>query len=510
MKKKAIFILSILFIFGISAFSISVSPMVIEIEARPGDTIEDDLLIVAEEQGGPLALNVFKPVQTSDGALDYLSIEQCEQGDTPYWFTIDPEILLAPYQYITVPFSIKVPFTAKGTNVAAIMLEPDSIQAAQSLKVKVRFAILIIIRVQTSGLRETYNIKDFGFTPDEDGQPSMAVTFENDSLTDYFTNIDASIRDSDGKPVERVRLITKQSEAMGNISTWLLPGSEIVFKKELSNIFSPGDYKVHLFINFGGRQRIVSSVLTIEKEKYNFPEQEELYMIFDKPNISLSLMPRSVKTQVIEVTNKGSEAVDIIIQPAEVRENYKRSLLDWVSFRGTPNFNLKPERSNRMAITFSIPEGTEPGGYYGKLVYTASKDATPLVSKEVILGVTVGEPTLAATFLDIATEVGESESLITLLIKNTCNIHFENLKGTFRLINMNLGIQVAAGSLEPSRSNWVFPADTVSMFGNIIKKIEPANYLLEYEIWEGNKNIIRSSAMFVIEAEPQLAYYNNF
>lgn len=505
-KKQLILMLFIGIIFAVPIFSISITPLVIELEGKPGDTIQSMFRIIGENDGGIVSVSVHKGWQDEEGMLDFSTEETYERNDIPNWFEIKSEVSINPYQVYDLPFTVNIPFTAKGTHAAVVLVEPDTIEAAQSLMVQIRFVLLVIIRVRTSGQRTSFEVDELDFKVNElKDQLSLEVNFENDSLMDYFISMDASIRDSNGRIVERLHMFSQQERDMGNSYTWLLPGSKIYFRRNISKIYAPGEYKIHLFINFGGKQRIVTKVLSITAEEFGFPEPKDLLLTFEHPYLGLDLKAKSVKTQLVQVKNMGKESVNVSVEQADLKENYERSLIPWIKMRGLQYFELGSGRSNRLAITFTIPKDVEEGSYYGKLVYTASDEATSIISKDFILGVTIGEPTLSATAIDFQSELIDNENLITLLLYNDGNTHFSDLKGNFSIVEKLSGETISSGLLEPSREEWIFPGDTVSLFGNFEGELPPNDYLVLFKIFTGNDLLIQRSIELTIEPKEQLA-----
>lgn len=495
--SRLIFIISLV-IFASFVFSLEVQPLAFEKEVSPGEKIVIPLKI-SSEVDQKVSLTLLKYTQQEDGKHEFVEYEE-SRDSVSNWFAFPKEVFLRAYYSANISVEVKVPYTAKGTYVSVIMVEPEEEGAVTGITIKVRFAVLIVLRVSAPGLRQSYEIEDFEIIPDENKEPVLTVKFHNNSPLDYFASLDAAIRGPDGRTVEKVHLETGQSSSRGIAQTWLIPDARVVFSEKISKILSSGKYKVHLYVNYGDRQRIVTKSFQIDREQFNLPEPKELYLLFERPDINLHLKPRSVKTELVSVTNKGKEPVDVSVALSEIRSNYENSLLPWTTLRGKEEFSLSPGKSSKTVLTFKVPADAQEGAYYGKLVYTASKDATPIISRDFLLSLIIGEPTISATLLSFDIEKGEDqEILLSALLENNGEVHLANLKGTYEIFKPGEIVPVFSGELEPSREGWILPEEKVIMAAILEGILEEGNYILVLKVYDGEEFVMQSNKGFEIK-----------
>ncbi|AKI97501.1 hypothetical protein [Kosmotoga pacifica] len=482
------------------AYSLEVIPLVFQQEVNPGDSISIPVRL-SSEIDQKVSLTLLKYIQREDGKQEFVEYEDT-RSSVAKWFSFPDMVFLRAYVPTNIRVNVNIPYTAKGTYVSVIMVEPEEVGGVLGISIKIRFAILIVLRVSAPGLRQTYEIDEFEIVPGEEKEPVVTVKFHNNSLLDYFASIDASIRDPNGRTVEKLHLETGQSINRGLAQTWLIPDSKVTFSAKASKILVSGKYKVHLYINYGDRQRIVTKSFQIDREMFSMPEPKELYLLFDKPYVSLHLNPRSVKTELVSVTNKGGEPVDVNVDLLDISSNFENSLLSWVAVRGKDKFKLSPNKTSRTVLTFKVPSDAKEGAYYGKLVYTASKEATPIISRELLLSVVIGKPTVSATLLGIGLERDEEkEMLLSVLLKNDGKVHFSELSGTFEMIKPGEIVSTLSGELEPSREGWILPEEKIIMTSILKSILEAGNYALILKIYDAEELILQVSAEISIGNE---------
>ena len=499
--SRLFFIISLAFLLGTSvAFSLEVQPLAFQKEVNPGDKILIPLKI-SSEVDQKISLKLLKYTQREDGKQEFVEYED-SRDSVLNWFAFPNTIFLRAYSSANIAVEVKIPYTARGTYVSVIMVEPEEEGAVTGITIKIRFAILIVLRVSAPGLRQTYEIEDFDIVPDENKEPVVTVKFHNNSLLDYFASIDAAIRDPNGRTVEKVHLNTGQSLNRGIAQTWLVPDANVIFSAKVSKILSSGKYKVHLYVNYGDRQRIVTKSFQIDRELFKLPEPKELYLLFGKPYISLHLKPRSVKTELVSVTNKGGEPVDVSVKLSDIKSNFKNSLLPWTTLRGKEEFLLSPGKSSKTVLTFKVPADAEEGAYYGKLVYTASKDATPIISRDFLLSLIVGKPTVSATLLSVDVERGEDQEIfLSALLKNDGEVHLAKINGTYEIFEPGEIVPTFSGELEASREGWILPEEKIIMATTLDGIPEEGTYILALKIYDDKE--------LVMQASTELAFKNS-
>ena len=168
----------------ISAFAITVSPPIIEFDARPGDTIVDTIKLyneTTEPQTLSGAVQTFKALNET-GAPSFLPPE--ESTDLATWLKLDEStVTLKADERKDILFSINVPADAEpGGHFAGILWTPSGTTTLQGsgVGITVKTGTLILVRV-AGDINETGRL--VSFTADRASYnylpANFAVRFEN-------------------------------------------------------------------------------------------------------------------------------------------------------------------------------------------------------------------------------------------------------------------------------------------------------------------------------------------
>jgi len=186
--KKIFFVssfLALIFVLApISASAITISPPIIEFDARPGDTIVDVIKLyneTTEAQTLTGAVQTFKALNET-GAPSFLSPE--ESTDLATWLKLDETaVTLAADERKDVLFSINVPADAEpGGHFAGILWTPSGTTTLEGsgVGVTLKTGTLILVRV-AGNVSETGRV--VGFTADKSSYnylpANFSVRFEN-------------------------------------------------------------------------------------------------------------------------------------------------------------------------------------------------------------------------------------------------------------------------------------------------------------------------------------------
>ncbi|TYB82719.1 MAG: hypothetical protein FXF54_13775 [Kosmotoga sp.] len=501
MKHKFIGFCIFLFLVVSTVSALTVSPLTFKKDVNPGDNVRFTVQIVSAVDD-TISIGIENYIHTEEGKAEVKPFDENTQN-LKNWVDIPSEINVKARITTNLNFTVNIPLSARGTYVFAVVLEPGSTGQYQNIYFKARFAVIVLLRVQAPGLRTSYEIEEFEIVPDDNKQPMLKVKLKNNSKMDYFTIIDASVRDSERKPLEKIRLINQQVLELGRPETWILPGESIIFTGKIEEIRLPGQYYVHLFVTYDDRQRILTKTFDVEKENYLFSTPEELLLHFDNPNLVVELTPRSIKTEVIRVLNKGDKTINVELTLEDIRKNYINSMLSWINMRSENYFELASGRSAASVVTINVPQETENGAYYAKLKYTAFDGLKEISQKDFLLCALVGRVTPAATLIEAIVNNIEYEYTSSVLIKNTGKMHISELTGTLSLYKAGSFLPSLSFALEPSHDGWILPGDSIMMVGTQTGDISDGEYTCVVEIKSGDTTVVQHSFELSIKKESE-------
>lgn len=333
-------------------FAIGVEPMSVEIEADAGASTEFILTIRGEAQDTITKITPFQPLQQETGDITYQQVD-AETYSPIGWINLEQTEVEVPAGGRTdIPIRVNIPFGVRGTYILTLMVEPEAAQGEGMIQFKIRYAVRVTIRVNSSGIRENAKLDVIQFVPNEQNEPELQVKLKNNSGLDYICSVNASVRDENGRLIENMKMMTDSEQKRGQQGIRFYPDAALTFVGVPEKIVSAGTYRVQAIIKMNDFQRIFQQTLEISKDEFVFPDARDLYLIIDNTKRFLEIRPGGVKTDVIQATNEAQEPVDVTIQFTDVLPDFENSIKYFVSFRGEPKFTLQPGRANRLVSMY--------------------------------------------------------------------------------------------------------------------------------------------------------------
>ncbi len=446
-----VFIL-LIFSCAFSASALQVRPMIIDLDLEPGDTEEFELVL----SGGALArqsvsLTLMHPEQNIDGRLNYHEINP-EINPAVDWLRLESnEVTIPANENAVVRGTVDIPFDAWGSHTAVIMIDNDTIEQDTSfLGFRIRYAVRVNINIESPGQRPGVEIIDFSLEPDDSGRPIALVHFKNTSRLRFPAVADVTIRGEDRRLLERIPLFSQATSLSRRDDFQVYPGSELLYRGEVTKPLFPGDYEIQLFFRYAdGRQIIQRETVEITEE---FIREEEMkHLTADPEEILVSTLPGASSTQMLKLTNHFSEPLLVKTYQTDIKSNYEHSVFaeQEVDLRGDREFVLRPGGVYHQLLIFRPPRDLKPGGYYGYHdieVYNLNHDK--LEEHKVRLSSSVeGEIEKRAEIVDLSHDRGDNSDTLSLTFKNTGNTHiiprarvqlFDNNNEIYANIDMRL------------------------------------------------------------------------
>ncbi|MGM0370647.1 MAG: hypothetical protein ACQEP9_09505, partial [Bacillota bacterium] len=308
-KQLAIFLLGICFFILSSVtnvYAAGVKPLVIDVEAQPGDTHKFELTLTPGGKQEKVNFSLCKPVQLVSGGLKYK--QDPAEFAARDWVNLESkQVTVYPDKKKTVKGEVKVPFSAGGSHTVVVMVEPQkTTRRKNGLKLKVRYAIRINIRVERPGIYPRAEVVDFGLEADKDKQPQIQAMLTNLSKTDYLVAAEATIRDQKRRLVERVILKSPEGNKPKINKTRMYPGSKVGYLGQVTKRITPGKYKLRIFFKYGENGQIIKAKdIEVKEEQFDLPSAAELGAFTVKPKqLDLNLQPQAYKSKVIRLNNE--------------------------------------------------------------------------------------------------------------------------------------------------------------------------------------------------------------
>ena len=426
MTGFTIVVLVFLLSFSGVALAVGLRPLVIEMDLEPGTVKDFVILLSSEETRTIINVNLYQPVQLLDGGLIF------EEGDPLQnpaigWVELDKkQILLIPGEEGKITGRVRVPFDARGSYMATIMVEPERRQTSQ-IALHFRFAVRLRIRVERPGLRPAAEVEKFVLAAGEEKEPVLQALVRNTSALDYPTAAEATIRDGQGRLVERVELRPERLWAHPKQEILMYPFSKLLYIGKVKKYLPPGEYQLRLFFRYAaGKQVIVTETVQIGAEDFSFPETEFAALQVSPEELSFAGRPGTVSSRALTFTNNSGEECILFLSPVHLEYGYAYSIFEHTEFaiRGDDQFLLEPGKKKTVITTVHFPRDAKGQGNYGFLKAEAFKlDGGPLYEQMIPLEAVVGgDHQHTAEVLDFTYKRTGEEVLFSLVLKNTGNI----------------------------------------------------------------------------------------
>ena len=423
-------LIAILFWGTANVAAVGVRPLVIDLEMRPGETQDFELVLSPAAEEETIDIVLYEPVQLLSGGLNYQVPDRLTFSPLS-WVTLDSDqVVVYPGSEAKVKGSVTVPFSVGGSHTVILMVEPRIPPAEQGVSVQVRYAVRLNIRVDRPGLRQMADLEYFGIETTESGAPFVRALINNSSAWDYLVSGEVTIRDQERRLVERVVLKSPVAVTAGREATLLYPGAQVEFFGDITRPLNPGEYGLQVFFRYGDSGQILQrDVLTVDEGDFVFPGLDELGAFLVSPlTVEHELRAGVRKSQIFEFENLLGDPLRIELSLADVMPDYEYSALDWFELRGAQEFVLPARAKGRLAMTIAVPRDQADGGYYGRVQFRAFSTKTDELLSEILVpvGVVVGtDYGLDARIRSVSTASIEGEgTYFSIDLENSGDVSF--------------------------------------------------------------------------------------
>ncbi len=496
-RKFILFLLTLLFsllFYNFSVQAIGVRPLVIDLEVSPGATEEFEITLTPSDKVEIVNLSFYRPVQVNTGALLYQE-EDAESFSILNWIELEEKrVELAPGGNRVIRGRVTAPFAAEGTHTVVIMVEPEVEEAERGVTFKIRYAIRVNIKIDRPGLRPRGELLSVEFLTEDVDYPQIDVLFKNNSKMYYETTAEATLRNEQGRLIQRIELKPPVSWQSGSSSTTIYPGAEVFFTGNITEPLYPGDYQLRLFFRYANGMQLIEKREIRIKEEIGIGQHFKALRI-QPENISLDLRPGAVSSQLIEIENLSNEEVHLFVTGRDIEPDYPYSIYGnmEIQMRGEQEMLIPPYGKKRLVATFRSPGDLAAGAYYGYLdfIHPVAEDRAELYS--VGLEVISGRHELAAEAEILSLYPSEEIFSVEILNKGKGPLFPEGrlfLKdGEGRIVKeIELSMQEGMEKILPGKSGLML---------GIEEDIPAGSYTAEINIFEDGQSIVKKE--YVVE-----------
>ena len=435
-------------------FDLSLSPLLLEIDAAPGAKKSFSLYLTNENKTESLSMMAYTMdmIETHEGSY---SIE--EKGESEFscadWMQVeDSTFTLLPGETKTIKVNITVPRDAFGGRYGAVVFEPAPEKAPPGQKlgsVTYHFRMPAFVEVtirRFGGLVRKAIIADFkvesvptGKLAGKMGKEALGFTasVKNEGNIHVIGKGTLLIKDKEGR--------TKRRVPLGGGRGIVIPGATVGFRSLLKKP-PGGEYIARAVINLGGLSPVIAEIpFSVSRTKSTAlgSFKATSYMALDiKPeNIEMNIPARGLRVVTFSLRNDERDTVSVRTYLRDIGYDEEgdmeildssetgRSCTQWISLEPR-EFTVAPQKSEKVKFTIQVPNEGK-GGYYACLVF----DAISKGSKEGAISTPFQIPAIVSippnfdkegeiVDLQVSASAGKP-ALLTAYFKNTGNIHLK-------------------------------------------------------------------------------------
>lgn len=396
--------------------------MTIDLELQPGKKAEFQIEIFStSKENTPVHLSLFDAMQKEDGSMDFVDV-----GKNPYsctkWIKFERTDLTVPgEETVTVKGEISVPRGNSGSRIATIMVEPDYEKKKTGITVRLRYAVVLKLRIKGRAVLEKAELERLGLEKLPDGTPAIEAVVLNKSEIDFTAKGRATVQDSLGKIITTIDLTTESLERKKKETEKekkfkdkdklkedeqqrLYPGSKVAFFGRFDKPVPPDEYTVIVSIKYGKRSLTSKGKVKLTEEDIaSISKKPAGGAVFElKPsNIEIKSPPGGIRSAFFNITNTTEMPIKVTLSlkdieySADGEANIKEkgstpySSSDWIVLEKT-EYVIGPGLSQTVSIRIKVPESAQPGSRYSQVVVEKSEGEAGHIEKNFVeIGVIV-------------------------------------------------------------------------------------------------------------------------
>lgn len=498
MRKKVIFIGLFLFMLSIAAsnlLAISVEPLTLNYNIKPGANVSFKIKIKPEDKLSNVKISLFQVTQRPDGGTDFLPADPATYPPVE-WVSLPATAKVSPGANTELAGTVKVPFGAKGTYNMMVMIESDQDKkTVQGLTVLLRYGVALNVRVDGPYIRPSAELTRFGMAKTKKGLPLIMAEIKNTSAVDYVTSATATIRNSQKQLIQRIELRPQSYWESGGTESMMYPNSQLTYLGPVSEYLAPGDYEVRLFYRYGEHGQILQAkTIRIREGDYTFPAAKVKILAASPEELAFEGKPNAVSIKAFKIQNQTGAKVQVAIEPAEIEADYPYSIFSntQVELKGETKFTLGPKQMAVKIVSVRFPKDAPVRGNYGAFLIKVYSDAAQpvlIATERVRLAAVVsGVKKPGLTVASISGDRNDAGCLVAAVIKNTGNIQItpgvnltlrdkeQRVVGKIALINEN------------ETELLILPNKMATVTG-LLKNIQPGKYHAEIQLTSGSDDL---------------------
>ena len=390
-------------------FSLTVSPLLVELQGQPGQTLPFDISVANPDTGRPARFSVSVAALRQDLSGNYrIAPDGSEERSAAPWIKVSPESFsLEPGKSQLVRGELTFPRTFRGGAYAGVVLtlQPEEGPAEGPRQViRNEFVVVVEAVAVTPGVRPDMHINNLVVLPasqkglemyaQQYGPRALLFVAEvvNEGNVHGFVSGTLSIWDAAGRKLQQIPL--------GSGRGAVLPGSTVRVGSILTKGLPPGEYTLQGVINYGGLRPAVT------RKKFALAEDvvqqaqggRGVRIAADPETLSFEMTPGSSRFAALRIQNLDKVPVTVaarvlpLVYDAAGNPNVEEtpeqpSSAAWAALRPT-TVTIPPGSARNLQVGMRVPRNAPAGGHYAQVVLTARpRDAQEAGSVETELSI---------------------------------------------------------------------------------------------------------------------------
>ncbi len=375
-----------------------VNPMRIDVSGRPGQTLRVPLELINTTGSRNQILQVIPthlgqtPAARWGVSSDAPTTSSGDAVSARDWLEIPIDTVdINPLERKVVDLLIQIPFDARGTYVAGLLVESPPTPGQTGISVQISYFIPVIVDIEGRPARQQVSVSGVTMNYVEDGDdPTTILTLNIDNEGRTFPRIQGTVHVEylmDG----RWRSVTRVDyRELG-----IVPGVSLSLEQDLERRLPSGEYRLRADLQVEGR-RTAPFVVEIA---FKGDDRTDLLALdqtlqLNPPLVRFDVAPGATRTNVVTITNPSEETilVDASVHTPPTLQGIMMgdttgemlSSASWMEIRPA-SFRLPPNGRQSIRVVSLIPrDGVDRGNYYAtvKLVsrYTDGQSAGEMTS----------------------------------------------------------------------------------------------------------------------------------
>ena len=311
----SIFVACLIFQAGlVYSAEFAVSPMMIEIDAKP-DQVKEFSFNIRANTAGRVILRPFDMRQEKSGHMGFIEADLSKKEIAASWVSLKRDrYRLRKGQDVHVTGKVNVPRKTHGTYLVSVMVEEDRSGSEETgIAVTVRYAVILKVNVKGRRDRAKSRISDIDILAYK-GKLILSGILKNQSKSDYWVKATAQIRDERGRLVEKVTMKTQSAWERHDPKSRVFPGAVVDLVGPIGKLNKPGEYQLLLQTRLGKHgQPSIRKKFIVTKEQLlaaNVVITSDQQMLAMSPGkLKARLRKNNTTFSSFTITNNGDEEV---------------------------------------------------------------------------------------------------------------------------------------------------------------------------------------------------------